>query len=169
MSFIWESYGAWVRLGTFIQYFGYILWRWEAPWTTYCWVSSEKVMVTWVKFSTLTNLLVTFCGRWEAPWTMGWWVSSEKVMVTWVRLGTFTQSFGYILWKVRSTMNHFLLSFIWKSYGDLSKVRYFYPIFWLYSVEGEKHHELKWWVSSEKVMVTWVRLGTFTQSFGYIL
>ena len=31
--------------------------------------------------------------------------------------------------------------FICESYVELSKVRYFQPIFWLYSVDGEKHHE----------------------------
>ena len=100
---------------------------------------------------------------------MGWWVSSEKIMVTWVSYGTFTQSFGYILWKVRSIMNHWLVSFIWECYGDLSKVRYFHLSFGyiLWNVRSTMNHG--WWVSYEKVMVTWIRLGTFIQSFGYIL
>ena len=37
-------------------------------------------------------------------------------------------------------LNHGLVFFI-ESYDDLSKVRYFQPIFWLHSMESEKQHE----------------------------
>ena len=141
----------WVRLGTFTQFFGYILWKVWAPWIGH-------MSFIWESYGDLSKVRYfhpIFClhsVEGEKHHELDWRVSSEKAIVTWLRLGTFTQSFGYILLKVCSTMN-WTGEFFWESNGDLSKVRYFHPIFWLHSVEGEKPDELDWWVSSEKVMV----------------
>ena len=98
----------------------------------------------------------------------GWWVSSEKVMVIWVRLGTFNQSFGYILWKVRGTMNHVLLSSSekakWPEY-----FRYFTQSFGciLGKVRSTWNHGLVSYIWESYGEL--VRYVTFTQLFGYIL
>ena len=147
--------------------FCYILWKvrstnnltgcfhWESyvDWVMLGTFTQTFGYILWKVRSNMNHRLVSFI--WER-------------MLTWVRLGTFTNLLVTFCGRWEAPWIG-LASFIWESYGDLSKVRYFHPIFWLHSVEDEKHHELDWWASSEKVMVTWVRLGTFTQSFGYIL
>ena len=144
----------WVWLGIFTQFLVTFCERWKTPWTigllSFIWERYDDLS----KFRYFHTIFLLHSVEGEKHLEQSFWVSSEKVMVTWLRLGTFTQSFGYIIWKVISTINHGLVSFIWESYDDLSKVMYFHPIFWLHSVEGENHHELDWWVSSEKVMMT---------------
>ena len=134
-----KSYGDLCKIRDFTQSFGYILWKWEAPWTMCWWVSSERFIVTWVRFGTFTQSFGYILWKVRSNMNHGLVSFIWESYGAWVRLGAFTQSLSYILWKVRSTMCFELLL---RKLSSLSKVRYFHTIFWLHSVEGEKHHEI---------------------------
>ena len=85
--------------------FGYILWKVMS--TMGWWFASEEGMVPLRKVMFIPLLLVTFCGRWWVP---------RFVSCIWGRYGALrkvrysTPAFGYILWKVISTMGWWVAS-----------------------------------------------------------
>ena len=102
---IWWRYGALRKVRSSTPAFSYILWKLKS--TIGYWVESEEGMATWVRLVTHTLFLVTSCGRWRAP------LVGELHLRRYVALRKVSYSplaFGYILWKVRSTIDWWVAS-----------------------------------------------------------
>ena len=102
------------------------------------------------KIGTLILLLITSYRRWGAPWAYICLVASEEFRCL-HKVSNSSLAFGYILWKVRSTIS-------WRGASEevmvpcLSLVTL--PLLlYLDSLEGEDHHCC--WVASEEAMVPW--------------